>query len=96
MDSLALLEDNLRQLLDQHQELQEQFSLLKEDNLRKQDSLEQAYAELHQLKKDYHRLQIAHAMLSGDGLSDDERRNAKQRLTEIINKIDKALETLKK
>ena len=95
MESLVLLEENLRTLLQQQQELQEQLRLLKEENVRKQDDLEKAYSDLHQLKKDYQQLQIAHVMLSGDNLAEEERQKAKQRLASIVAQIDKALEVLK-
>ena len=55
----------------------------------------QSHAELQQLKKDYQRLQAAHALLAGDSLNDEQRQKAKQRLTAIISQVDKALETLK-
>lgn len=95
MDSLNELTQNLTQLLEQYQELQEQVRLLKEENIRKRDEIMQSHAELQQLKKDYQHLQVAHAMTSGEGLNEEERQKAKQRLTSIINQIDKALETLK-
>jgi hypothetical protein len=95
VDSLDQLSQNLSQLLEQYQELQEQVRLLKEENIRKREEIMQSHAELQQLKKDYHHLRIAHAMISGEGLNEDERQKAKQRLTAIINQIDKALETLK-
>ena len=95
MDSLNQLSQNLTQLLEQYQELQEQVRLLKEENIRKREEIMQTHAELQQLKKDYHHLQVAHAMIAGDGLNEEERQKAKQRLTSIINQIDKALKTLK-
>lgn len=95
MDSLNQLSQNLTQLLEQYQELQEQVRLLKEENIRKREEIMQTHAELQQLKKDYHHLQVAHAMIVGDGLNEEERQKAKQRLTSIINQIDKALKTLK-
>mgnify|MGYP002512166429 CR=1 FL=1 len=95
MESLDQLSQNLTQLLEQYQELQEQVRLLKEENVRKREEIVQSHAELQQLKKDYHHLQVAHAMIVGDGLNEEERQKAKQRLTSIINQIDKALKTLK-
>jgi hypothetical protein len=95
VDSLNQLSQNLTQLLEQYQELQEQVRLLKEENIRKREEIMQTHAELQQLKKDYHHLQVAHAMIVGDGLNEEERQKAKQRLTSIINQIDKALKTLK-
>lgn len=95
MESLALLEQNISQLLTQYQELQEAMSVLKKENIRQRDEIVQSHAELQQLKKDYNRLQAAHALLSRNDLCEEDRQKAKQRLTSIISQIDKALEVLK-
>lgn len=95
MDSLVLLEQNIQQLLAQYQELQEQIRLLKEENVRQREEIVQSHAELRQLKQDYSRLQAAHAMIAGQEISEEERQKAKQKLTAIISRIDKALELLK-
>ena len=95
MDSLVLLEQNIRQLLEQYQELQVQLRLLKEENIRQREEILQSHADLQQLKKDYNRLQTAHALISEEGLNEEERQKARQRLTSIISQIDKALEILK-
>ena len=95
MDSLSSLEQYLHQLLAQYQELQEQLRLLKEENIRQRDEILQSHTELQLLKQEYNRLQAAHALLSGDGLAEEDRQKAKQRLTAIISQIDRALEVLK-
>ena len=95
MESLAILEQHLLQLLNQYQELQEQLRLLKEENIRQREEILQSHSELQQLKQEYNRLQAAHALLAGDELAEEERQKAKQRLTTIISQIDKALEALK-
>ena len=94
MDSLVLLEQNLHQLLAQYEELLEDMRLLKEENIRQREEILQSHAELQQLKKDYQRLQTAHALITEDG-ANEERVKAKQRLTSLISQIDKALEILK-
>ena len=95
MDSLSSLEQHLHQLLAQYQELQEQLRLLKEENIRQRDEILQSHTELQLLKQEYNRLQAAHALLAGDGLAEEDRQKAKQRLTAIISQIDRALEVLK-
>ena len=95
MDSLVLLEQNITQLLAQYQELQEQVRLLKEENIQQREEILQSHADLQQLKKDYNRLQTAHALISEEGLNEEERQKARQRLTSIISQIDKALAVLK-
>ena len=44
------------------------MSVLKKENIRQRDEIVQSHAELQQLKKDYNRLQAAHALLSGNDL----------------------------
>ena len=95
MDSLSSLEKHLNILLEQHLELQEQLRLLKEENVRQRDEILQSHTELQLLKKEYARLQTAHAMVANDDQNEEERLKAKQKLTSIISQIDKALEVLK-
>ena len=95
MESLVWLEKNLTQLLVQYQELQEQVRLLKEENIRQREEILLSHTELQQLKKEYARLQTAHALITSDEQNEEERQKAKQRLTAIISQIDKALEVLK-
>ena len=95
MESLVVLEQNLQQLLSQYQKLQEDMQHLKEENIRQRDEILQSHAELQQLKMDYNRLQVAHALLAEDELTEEKRQKAKQRLTTIISQIDRALEVLK-
>lgn len=95
MLSLSQLSQNLTQLLVQYQELQEQVRLLKEENIRQREEILLSHTELQQLKKDYARLQTAHALITSDEQNEEERQKAKQRLTAIISQIDKALEVLK-
>lgn len=95
MESLVALEYNLQQLLSQYQKLQQEMQQLKQENIRQREEILQSHAELQQLKKDYTRLQTAHALLNGEGMNDEERQKAKQRLTTLIAQVDKALEVLK-
>lgn len=69
--------------------------MLKEENVRQRDEILQSHTELQLLKKEYARLQTAHAMVANDDQNEEERLKAKQKLTSIISQIDKALEVLK-
>ena len=89
------LEQHILQLLAQYQELQEEIRLLKEENIRQREEIIQSHADLQQLKKDYKRLQVAHALIAGDGVNEEEKQLVKQRITAIISQIDKALDVLK-
>ena len=95
MDSLVQLEQHILQLLAQYQELQEEMRHLKEENIRQREEILQSHADLQQLKKEYKRLQVAHALVASEGINEEERQLAKQRITTIIAQIDKALEVLK-
>lgn len=95
MDSLVQLEQNLQQLLAQYQELQEEMRLLKEENIRQREEILQSHAELQLLKKDYKRLQTAHALIMTEGSNEEDRLKAKQRISALISQIDKALDVLK-
>ena len=95
MDSLSSLEQNILQLLNQYQELQEQVRLLKEENIRQREEILNSHSELQQLKIEYNRQQAAHALNFNDQQNKEEPQKAKQKLTAIISRVDKALELLK-
>jgi regulator of replication initiation timing len=94
MDSVEQLEKNLLQLLAQYSELKNQFAMLQEENHKQRLELLQAHADLHQLKHDYNQLHTAHTILLGDDATDEDRVKAKQRITNIILQVDKAIEAL--
>ena len=52
------------------------------------------HADLIELKKQYSKLQTAHTILLGDDAKQQDRIDAKQKITNIILQIDKALELL--
>ena len=94
MESLEQLEQNLLQLLNQYQELQLQVQSLQEENQRQRDEIIQAHADILQLKRDYNKLHTAHTMLLASQAKAEDRAKAKQKITNIILQIDKALEAL--
>ena len=94
VDSLSTLEDNLRILLKQYRDLQQQLADLQEENTRQRMEIMQTHAELVQLQTDYRHLETAHAILAEN--TDGEQRNrVKQRLTNLIAQVDRAIEVLK-
>ena len=95
MDSLDNLSKNVHQLVEQYQELQNQIQLLKDENIRQREEIMQSHAEIQQLKKEYHHLQVAHSLIANDEINNEERQKAKQRLSLIISQIDKTIEILK-
>ena len=95
MESLEQLEQNIHQLLNQYQELQLQVKALQEDNKRKQEELIQAHADFQQLRQEYNKLHTAHTVLLADEATAEDRAKAKQKFTNIILQIDKAIEALK-
>jgi hypothetical protein len=94
MESLKLLEQNIQELLIKYQELLRQVDELQIENQRQRDELMQAYAELRDLKQDYAHLHTAHAILLEDETAAEDRAKAKQKITNIILQVDKAIEVL--
>ena len=94
MESLEQLEQNLVQLLNQYQELQLQVKSLQEENQRQREEIIQTHADIQQLKRDYNKLHTAHTMLLASEATAEDRAKAKQRITNIILQIDKAVEAL--
>ena len=94
MESLEQLEQNLVQLLSQYQELQLQVKSLQEENQRQREEIIQTHADIQQLKREYNKLHTAHTMLLASEATAEDRAKAKQRITNIILQIDKAVEAL--
>ena len=94
MQSLEQLEQNIIQLLSQYQELQLQVKALQEENQRQRDEIIQTHADIQQLKRDYNKLHTAHTMLLASAATAEDRAKAKQKITNIILQIDKAIEAL--
>ena len=94
MESLEQLEQNLLQLLNQYQELQLQVNSLQEENQRQREEIIQTHADIQQLKRDYNQLHTAHTMLLASEATAEDRAKAKQKITNIILQIDKALDAL--
>lgn len=94
MESLEQLEQYLSQLLNEHQELMRQVDALKDENKRQHDQILQAHADLHHLKQEHNNLLTAHMLLLANEASDENRAKAKQRITNIILQVDKAIEAL--
>ena len=94
MQSLEQLEQNIIQLLSQYQELQLQVKALQEENQRQREEIIQTHADLQQLKRDYSKLHTAHTMLLASDATAEDRAKAKQKITNIILQIDKAIEAL--
>ena len=94
MESLEQLEQNIIQLLSQYQELQLQVKALQEENQRQRDEIIQTHADIQQLKRDSNKLHTAHTMLLASEATAEDRAKAKQKITNIILQIDKAIEAL--
>ena len=93
MDSLVALEDNLRVLLEQYQDWQQQFLSLQDENQRQRDEIMRTHSELVQLKTEYNHLETAYALVV-DTAESEHRDKVKQRLTNLIAQIDRALNAL--
>ena len=67
---------------------------LQEENQRQRDEIIQTHADIQQLKRDYNKLHTAHTMLLAEEATAEDRAKAKQKITNIILQIDKAIEAL--
>ena len=94
MESLEQLEQKLVQLFKQYQELQFQVKTLQDENKRQREEIIQTHADIQQLKRDYNKLHTAHTMLLASEATAEDRAKAKQKITNIILQIDKAIEAL--
>ena len=95
MEALRELEDNLSLLIQRCQAQQQQIDELCATNQRQHDEIMQAHAQIVQLKKEYDHLCVAHALLTNDPEKATQREKTKQQLTNIIARIDRAIEILK-
>lgn len=94
MDSLDALERNITDLLARYRAQQEQIGTLQADIERQREEMMRTHAELVELKTAYNRLQTAHALVADD-VSEEERTRARQRITNIIAQINRAIAVLK-
>lgn len=94
MESLESLEHSLRELLSRYEAQQQQITDLQEENQRQRDEIIRSHAELVKLKADYNHLYTAHALVAND-VEDKERARARQRITNLIAQVDRAIEVLK-
>ncbi|MCQ2347118.1 MAG: hypothetical protein MJZ92_04230 [Paludibacteraceae bacterium] len=91
MEELETLEKNLSLLLEKYQALQAENNLLKEESERQREEVMQTHAELVQIKQQYKSLQVAHAMTA----TSENRDKAYQYLTNMISRVDSAIDVLK-
>lgn len=94
MQSLSSLEQNLLQLLSDYTALQEKYVALHQENERQREEMMRSHADLVKLRVDYQHLETAHALLC-DTMDEEQRARAKQRITNLIAQIDRALAALK-
>lgn len=85
------VERNVRALISKLEESERTKILLQEDYRRLETQLQKAHAELVELQGKYNNLQLAQANIH---LSKGDIKNAKRKMTEIINQIDNCIATL--
>ena len=95
MESLRTLERNIEMLLTQYRDLQQQVLDLQNENESQREEIMRTHAELVQLKLDYQHLETAHALLA-EQTDDEQRIHARQRITNLIAQVDRALDALKR
>ena len=94
MKSLATLESNVEALLTQYRQLQQQLLDLQQENERQRKEMMRTPADDLQLKADYNHLETAYALLA-EQTDGEQRDRVRQRLTNLIAQVDRALEALK-
>jgi predicted nuclease with TOPRIM domain len=94
MESLLALENNVQQLLEQHQQLKQQIVELQKENEHQRDEMMRTHSDLVKLKEDYNHLETAYAILA-ENTDGNQRERARQRLTNLIAQVDRAIDALK-
>ena len=94
MKSLAILEDNVNVLLAQYRDLQQQLLDLQQKNQSQREEIMRSHAELVKLRAEYNHLETAYALLS-ENTDGEQRDRVRQRITNLIAQVDRALEALK-
>jgi hypothetical protein len=94
MDSLVSLETNLLLLLEQYQDLQRQLLDLQQKNQSQREEIMRSHAELVKLRAEYNHLETAYALLA-ENTDGEQRDRVRQRITNLIAQVDRALEALK-
>ena len=94
MKSLAILEDNVNVLLAQYRDLQQQLLNLQQKNQSQHEEIMRSHAELVKLRAEYNHLETAYALLA-ENTDGEQRDRVRQRITNLIAQVDRALEALK-
>ena len=94
MKALSTLETNLQLLIQQYRDLQKQLAELQNENERQREEILRTHAELVQLQTDYKHLETAHALLT-ENTDTEQRDRVRQRLSNLIAQVDRAIEALK-
>ncbi len=94
MKALSTLETNLQLLIQQYRDLQKQLADLQHENERQREEILRTHAELVQLQTDYKHLETAHALLA-ENTDTEQRDRVRQRLSNLIAQVDRAIEALK-
>ena len=94
MKSLAILEDNVNVLLAQYRDLQQQLLDLQQKNQSQREEIMRSHAELVKLRVEYNHLETAYALLA-ENTDGEQRDRVRQRITNLIAQVDRALEALK-
>lgn len=94
MKALSTLEHNLQLLLQQYHDLQQQLAQLQQENEKQREEIMRSHSELLQLRNDYKHLEAAHALLN-ENIDTEQREKVRQRITNLIAQVDRALAALK-
>ena len=89
-EEIALLEKQIKQLIEQHHVLSEQVNMLLKNNDQQRQEVIRSHAEIQALQKQNRELQTALALVDDSEGKDVARR----RIEALIDKIDRTIELL--
>lgn len=91
MIELSELSTNVELLIARYEKLQQQNAELRQLTEQQRQEIIRSHAELTQLQQRYRQLSIAHTVSA----SAENRERAKQQITSLIQRVDRAIEILK-
>lgn len=91
MKEIEALSANVELLIERYQALREENERLRQLSEQQRDEMMRTHSELLELQQRYRQLSIAHTV----SVTAENRERAKQQITSLIQRVDRAIEILK-
>lgn len=91
MKEIEALSANIELLIERYQSLREENERLRQVSEQQRDEMMRTHSELLELQQRYRQLSIAHTVSA----TAENRERAKQQITSLIQRVDRAIEILK-